>query len=231
LLERFRETGVPVVSLDEPWPTSKVLQVAAKGAHKSAREHAAFAREEVADFVESGFFVCLPLARLLELRESGMLTDLRLSPMAMKEERDRRPRMLGDHLDSGVNASTLPCEYPEAMQFGRTLQRLLYRIHHANPAFGPVYLLKVDISDGFYRLRLRPSDAAKLALIMPPYDGEPQLVAVPLACTMGWTNSPPSFCVLSETIADVTNDRLYRHHYLTAHYRRRPRAPGRPSYA
>jgi hypothetical protein len=46
LLERFRETGVPVVSLDEPWPTSKVLQVAAKGAHKSARDHASFAQEK-----------------------------------------------------------------------------------------------------------------------------------------------------------------------------------------
>jgi hypothetical protein len=37
----------------------------------------------------------------------------------------------------------------EAMQFGRALERLLFHIRHANPRYGPVYLNKIDISDGF----------------------------------------------------------------------------------
>ena len=34
------------------------------------------------------------------------------------------------------------------------------------------------------------------------------MVAIPLACTMGWTQSPPSFCTMSETVTDLTSARL-----------------------
>ena len=40
----------------------------------------------------------------------------------------------------------------------------------------------------------------------------PQLVAVPLVLTMGWVNSPPTFCSLTETICDVANANLYRNY-------------------
>ena len=58
---------------------------------------------------------------------------------------------------------------------------------------GPVYLAKFDIADGFYRLFLDPDDATKLAVLMPRYGDEPQLVAIPLSLTMGWVSSPPTF--------------------------------------
>lgn len=38
------------------------------------------------------------------------------------------------------------------------------------------------------------------------------MVAVPLVLTMGWINSPPTFCALSETACDIANSRLYRRH-------------------
>jgi len=68
-----------------------------------------------------------------------------------------------------------------------------------------VYLSKHDIKDGFYRMFLKASDCLRLSIILPKYEGEPQLIAVPMSCTMGWTQSPPSFSVMSETVADVTN--------------------------
>ena len=43
---------------------------------------------------------------------------------------------------------------------------------------------------------------------------EDHLLALPLALPMGWTQSPPMFSAVTETIADVANARL-RHHYLT----------------
>jgi hypothetical protein len=44
-------------------------------------------------------------------------------------------------------------------------------------------------------------------------------VAVQLALPMGWTESPPYFCAVTETIADLANQRLpkyrkVRHHHL-----------------
>ena len=90
------------------------------------------------------------------------------------------------------------------------VQMILWLLHHANPSHGPVYMAKYDLSDGFYRMFLDPSDALKLSVLMPRYDGEPQLVAVPLSTTMGWVSSPPTFCAASETTADLANASLYK---------------------
>ena len=38
------------------------------------------------------------------------------------------------------------------------------------------------------------------------------MVAVPLVLTMGWINSPPTFCAVTETACDIANDRMYRRH-------------------
>ena len=120
--------------------------------------------------------------------------------------------MVVDHSWFPINLLTEAYPWPEVMQFGGTLPRLLYRVRHADPRYGPVYTLKLDVTDGFYRMQLKPSDAAKLSVILPTYPGEPQLIAIPLVCTMGWQNSPPTFCSASETVADIANSRSYRHH-------------------
>ena len=69
-------------------------------------------------------------------------------------------------------------------------------------------MIKVDLSDGFYRMHLVPCDAPKLGLAFPKIPGLPDLVAVPLVLTMGWKNSPPAFSTVTETIADLCNERL-----------------------
>jgi hypothetical protein len=104
-----------------------------------------------------------------------------------------------------VNNTTSPTAPPEAMQFGGALHRVLRRVRHADPKYGPVYLSKHDIKDGFYQMFLKADDCIRLAIILPKYKGEPQLIAVPMAANMGWTESPPVFSVMSETVADVTN--------------------------
>ena len=86
------------------------------------------------------------------------------------------------------------------------------KIHRADPRYGPVYLAKYDLSDGFYRMHLAPADMFKLATMLPVMEGEEQLVAIPLVCTMRWTNSPPTFSTMSETVCDVLNNNMYRRH-------------------
>ena len=93
----------------------------------------------------------------------------------------------------------------EAMQFGRALDRVLYHIRHANPRYGPVKLGKIDLSDGFYRVWLALSAIPKLGIVFPRYPGEEQLIAFPLVLPMGWVESPPYFCAITETVADLAN--------------------------
>ena len=98
--------------------------------------------------------------------------------------------------------------HKESMQFGHALDRILREILLANPEFGPVSLIKIDIADGFYCLDVNASDVPKLAVIFPTLPGQPRLVALPLVLPMGWKNSPPIFCTATETAADLANQKL-----------------------
>ena len=93
--------------------------------------------------------------------------------------------MISDYSFFGVNYDTVPLAPPEAMQFDQTLKQLLQRIHCANGVFGPVYMSKIDLSNGFYRLWLRPEDTVKLAVLFLSRQGEAPLVGIPLTNPMG----------------------------------------------
>ena len=95
----------------------------------------------------------------------------------------------------------------EAMQWGRTLHRILWYAHTADNHHGPVLMSKTDLSDGFYQLHLTPSGALKLAVPFISPSGEMQ-VAIPTRLPMGWTESPPAFSAVTETIADLVNKKL-----------------------
>ena len=88
-----------------------------------------------------------------------------------------------------VNNKTLPLAPTEVTQCGHALDRLLREILLADPKFGPVELMKVDMSDGFYRVGLNIDDIPKLGVVFPTQPGEEQLVALPLVLPMGWKNS------------------------------------------
>ena len=122
------------------------------------------------------------------------------------EQRERRPSLICDYSFYEVNQDTHRIGPEEAMQFARELERLMYTIWHANPRFGPVYLGKVDLADGFYRLRLALSAMLKLAVIFPSYPDEEELIALPFTLPMGWVNSVPYFCSATETVADLANN-------------------------
>ena len=203
LLRQWRDEGIPARSSGPRWTVEQRDDCVQRGCHKSANEHRDFIREEMAGFIGDRFLMVLPYELIRDLEE------LMLWPAAIKEERDRKPRLLCDHSwDWGwdsINDTTIPHAPPEAMQFGRTLARVMQQIRHANPKFGATKLAKHDVKDGFYRLYLKAKELLHLALLLPKYEGEPQLVAIPMSCTMGWTESPPSFSTMSETVCDEAN--------------------------
>ena len=205
-LASVHDHGVPIYFDDPDWSLQKLDEAMSTGCNRSATVHKEFIAEEMVEFAQSGFWTILPYEKVRNI------PGLRLSPAQIKEERDRKPRFISDHRSWGVNDHTLPLAPHESMQFGGALYRLLYAIRHADPDHGPVYMAKYDLKDGFYRVHLRPAHCVKLAVVLPRYEGLPPLVAVPLSLTMGWKNSPPTFCSLTETIADVCNDRLYKRH-------------------
>jgi hypothetical protein len=168
-------------------------------AHKLAHDHVDFLRDVYMDMIRKGHRTVLPASLAIKLPH------LRLSPLGVVPQRERRPRTISDYSFYGVNAETAALAPFESMQFGRTLHRLLQQISMANPRFDPVYMSKLDIADGFYRIPLRVEDIPKLGVVFPKCPGEVQLVAFPLTLHMGWVYSPPFFTAATETVADLAN--------------------------
>ena len=203
LLLRMKHEGVPVRFTTPPWSRQRVDEALKRGPHRSCRDYIDFLEEEFIDMIKKGQWTILPASVALELE------GLRVSPPGVVPQRDRRPRWICDYTFSGVNPETSNVVPKEAMQFGHALDRILREILLADPRYGPVYQLKIDLSDGFYRGDLAPDDCPKLGVVFPsrsPTD-EP-MVAIPLVLPMGWCESPPAFSAITETIADVANDRL-----------------------
>ena len=96
-----------------------------------------------------------------------------------------------------------------------------------NPKFGPIRAAKHDLKDGFYCLFLCALDCLRLCVILPCCGNEPQLVGIPMACTMGWVQSPPTFCTMSETVCDLANARFNRSPLQVEPHRLEPQAAER----
>jgi hypothetical protein len=208
MLGRLQRSGAPVVLHTAPWSHARQTSTMKRGPHKSAHEFAEFLKDELAEFIRQGQWVVLPFRQLLGDRNLRM--HLRISPMGVVPQRDRRPCIIVDYSFFDVNNETVRLAPDEAMQFGKALERVMHDIVSANPLYGPVHLMKVDIADGFYRIMVRSRDIVKLAVSIPTLAGEEPLVALPLVLPMGWTQSPPWFCAATETATDVANQRLQR---------------------
>ena len=204
LLKSLSITGAPVVLHSPPWHKDRIDAAVARGPHKSAIDRADFLRQEFADMIDKGQWLVLPYSHVRHLH------GLRVSPVGVIPQVDRRDRTIVDYSFSGVNDDTATLTPREVMQFGRALDRILAQLLHADPSHGPVHLIKVDLSDGFYRVLVRAQDIVKLGVAIPSLPGEEHLIAFPLALPMGWTESPPYFCMITESITDDANADLQR---------------------
>jgi len=129
---------------------------------------------------------------VLPYKDVKNIPNLWLSPLGVVPQHDRCPRTIADYTFSGVNGDTVPLTDHLPLQFGRALLRILKKIVTSNPHWGPIYVIKIDLADGFYRIHLAPCQIPALGVVFPTAAGRPRLVAFPLALPMGWTSSPPS---------------------------------------
>lgn len=167
-----------------PWTSERLRQAAQRGSHRSAKDEVEFVCSEILEFCEQGFWT------VLLLRVALTLLNLRLSPLGVMSQRNRRPRLIVNYTFPGVNDETVKFAPPEAMQFGKALQRFLAKLAlRAHPSYGPVKLARIDIADGFYRISLQPAscDIPRLGVILPSDGSGEQLVAFPLVLPMGWS--------------------------------------------
>ena len=94
------------------------------------------------------------------------------------------------------------------MQYGHGLDHLLREIVYTYPALGPVYILKADVSNGFCRILLWHSESPKLELVSLTAEEDEPILVIPLTLPMGWKKPPPTFCMATETVVNISNNSL-----------------------
>ena len=211
LLSHLRTRGASVPMTTEPWTRERCDEAMRRGSHQSSHSEREFVAAELLDFCHQGYWIVLPY------EVAASLPGLRVSPLGVVPQRDRRPRLIVDYTFSAVNAETARWAPREAMQFGRALQRVFTTIVHAHPRYGPVRMAKIDVADGFYRVWVQTRDIAKLGVVLPASPGCTPLIAFPLALPMGWVESPPYFTAVTETTCDLANAKLARPGQLEPH--------------
>ena len=86
-------------------------------------------------------------------------------------------------------------------ELGRVLDRMISLIASAKNETQPFLFSKLDISDGFWRVKVRNEDRWNFCYVLPSelpedIDIEDIDIVVPSSVQMGWTESPPFFVQL-----------------------------------
>jgi hypothetical protein len=217
------ETGVPV-DCGEPWAWETIEAAVAQGAHQSATtaESIALIAEDVAYQVKAGYAQIISWEELQQLRPRN----LKVSPLAVVPQRNRRGRMILDLsfavrrqtpnqrgrkrnrakeviLQPSVNDTTtrLAPQGP-VKELGNVLPRILNFMATVPPE-EHIHFSKLDLADGFWRMIVEPDERWNFCYVMPTPPGTPTQIVIPGALQMGWAESPAYFCATTETVRDV----------------------------
>jgi hypothetical protein len=214
------ECGIPV-DCGPDWDWDIITAAVSRGPHPTARtpESVALFKEDIAYQIRAGFCRVFLWDDIKKLRPKN----LKISPVAVVPQVNRRGRIILDlsfpvyqAIDGvvtiqqkSVNDTTvLQAPSQSVKEIGKVLPWLLQYMHDTSPGLH-ILFSKLDISNGFWRLTVRLADSYNFAYVLPQPDGEPIRIVVPAALQMGWVESPPLFCTVTESARDLT------HHLVT----------------
>lgn len=214
LLNEYADTGCPV-DCGPDWTVQQITLLLERGAHISAKKKDAIAQLqlETAEKVAGGY------ARVVKWKDirNCLPAKFKLSPIAMIPHKSKKYRAILDlsfnlfhngKKYTSVNDMTNKKAPKEAMvQLGHCLQRMVTTLADNFDKQRPFYFAKLDIKDGFWRIKVSNDDAWNFCYALPVEKPTASLdnieIVVPNSLQMGWCESPPFFCASTETARDV----------------------------
>jgi len=198
------------------WTWDVVEMAVARGPHPTAStpDSIQLFKEDIAYQVKAGFCKVM----LWEDLKSRRPPNLKILPVAVVPQAGWRGRIILDlsfpvyqdvngvvtAVQPSVNDTTvLTAPTTPVQEIGKVLPRLLHYMRDT-PAGLHILFLKLDISDGFWRLIIREADSYNFAYVLPQDTGEPCRIVVPDAVQMGWVKSPSHFCMVTKSARDLT---------------------------
>jgi hypothetical protein len=212
-LHQWGTEGVPV-DCGPDWEWDAVLAAVARGPHISAMdpENIPLVHEDVQYQVDAGFSKIVLWDDLKKLKPRK----LKISPIAVVPQKDRRGRLIldlsfpvypkrtkdnprPDPIQAGVNDTTVKLAPQEPVrEIGNVFRRVITLLDSVE-LDEVVMLSKIDLSDGFWRMLVQEAEQLNFAYVMPDPPGAQTRIVVPAALQMGWAESPAYFCTATET--------------------------------
>lgn len=209
LLE-YSKYGCPTQTGKE-WTKLQIWEAVERGPHVSALSAEALEhfREEAREKVATGQATIVEWDKI----KNNPPPQMKVSPIAAIPHKSKAFRSILDlsfslRLQDGtklpsVNDSTTKTAPAGAInQLGHALQRVIHAFAEATED-DKIFMAKWDIKDGFWRLDANEGDEWNFAYVLPQPPGEPIKIVIPTSLQMGWVESPPYFCVATETSRDI----------------------------
>ena len=184
-----------------------------RGNHKSANKHQGFLVQALSKEIVKGWELLLPATAV------DSLPHLVLSPMGVaehlgvQEDGSFAPKMRVTHDLSfpgavsahSVNSRLLDSDLEPCM-FGHALLRLIHRIVHLRQLYPKrrIWMRKDDAKSAYRRVHLNVATVFQTAVQL--VLAGVQYILLALRLPFGGSACPSEFCLISDIIADVTND-------------------------
>jgi hypothetical protein len=214
-------TGV-AVDCGAEWTREAVDLAVKRGPHPTAtaKDAVALVHEDIDYQVKAGFtevvywdeikddlpahFKVSPVAVIPQTGRRGrIILDLSFPVRRPPQKSAGSKRRMGEVVTPSVNETTKKLAPTEPVHaIGKVLPRL-FHFMASTPADQEIRLSKVDLSDGFWRLLVEPSQKWNFCYVMPDPPGARVRIVVPSALQMGWAESPGYFCAATETGRDI----------------------------
>jgi len=90
-------------------------------------------------------------------------------------------------------------------KLGQALSRIIHAFAKADED-AKIFMAKWDIKDGFWWMDCEKGEEYNFAYVLPQEEGMPITLVIPTSLQMGWVESPPYFCAVTETARDIVSD-------------------------
>ena len=203
---------------DQIGPKKKTILLLKKGPHQSSKKRDAVIqlRKETIENISNGYAQTVKWGDI----KNDIPPKLKISPVAMIPHKSKKYRCILDlsftlhHKGiafSPVNETTVKKAPQESMaQLGLCLKRLVALMADNYDPQKPFVFSKLDIKDGFWRMRVSNKEAWNFCYALPtvkPIINDDDIeIVVPNSLQMGWCESPPLFCTGTETARDIIHN-------------------------
>jgi hypothetical protein len=119
ILHQYKKSGVPVIMNISQWPAAKIDSTIKHGPYTSALKELLFLRQEFAAMMRKVQWTVLPASLARKLK------GIRISPVGIVPQRDRRPRTIVDYSFYDVNDDNVTIAPGQSVKLGSALHRIL----------------------------------------------------------------------------------------------------------